>query len=95
MTNENDTAQSYPRERRAEASDGYSGGERRKLSYGVLFNCHGSALEVEEWLEDHCQGDHSLVLDGMDDEMTTTRLRIMFELETDKAGFISNFVKRK
>ena len=95
MSDQNDPAQFYPRERRAETSDGYSGDERRKLRYGVLYSCHGAAIEVEEWLEEHCQGDHSLVLDDMDDDMRATKLRIMFELETDKAVFIRDFVKRR
>jgi len=94
MSDENDPAKSYPRERRAETSDGFSGGERRKMSYGVLYSCNGSAIAVKEWLEGHCQGDHSMVLDDLDEDLRTTKLRIMFELETDKAVFISDFVKR-
>jgi len=63
-------------------------GARRKLTCGVLYTTSGAVTEIEDWLEDNCQGDFSLGIEDMDDELIKKSLKILFELETDKQRFI-------
>jgi hypothetical protein len=65
--------------------------ERRRLKYGVLFKTVRSIELIDDWLEKYCQGDWHIVLDDLEDDLTTKRLRIMFELEDDKNLFSSKF----
>lgn len=80
--------------RRSEEGGSYDGPDRRRMTCGILYSCYGAIGEVEDWLDDHCQGDFDLVLEGMDEDLIRKSLKIMFELESDKATFISQFAKK-
>ena len=43
--------------------------------------------EVEDWLEDHCDGNWSLMLEDLDERLERTTFRVIFELESDKQNF--------
>jgi len=91
MSDDDNTIQS---DRRSDSADTYAGKERRKLTCGVLYNCYGAIGEVEDWLDDYCEGDFNLVIEGMDDDLVKKSLKIMFELETDKSRFIEDYAKK-
>jgi len=78
-------------DRRNESSailqDRRHGGERRKLIYGVEFTTGGPLESVEEWLDENCRGEWSVVLVGMDDDLVRKTIRIMFENKSDKEVF--------
>ncbi len=81
-------------DRRSDDESTYDGPDRRRMTCGILYSCYGTIGEVEDWLEDHCQGDFDLMLEGMDEDLVRKSLKIMFELEADKATFISQFAKQ-
>ena len=81
-------------ERRLIGDGTYEGEDRRIMSYGVLYTCYGAIGEVEDWLDDHCEGDYHLVIEGMDDDLIRKSLKIMFDLEADKTVFINDFAKK-
>lgn len=66
---------------------------RRKMTYGIVYKTAGGMTQIEDWMDDQCQGDWSLVLADMDDDLVKKTFRVMFELETDKTNFIENFIK--
>jgi len=66
--------------------------DRRGMAYGVLLSTARSVASIEDWLEPNCEGDWTIVLDEIDDDnFGKKRLRIMFELESDKQKFITGF----
>ncbi len=65
-----------------------------RLSFGVLFSTVGAVADVEDWLDDYCAGEWSLMVEGMDDSLVKKSLRIMFETETDKHRFIEEYARR-
>jgi len=67
-------------------------GLARKLTCGILFSTPGAVAEVEDWLDDHCKGDWSLNIEGMDDDLVKKSLKILFELETDKQRFVTTHI---
>jgi len=84
----------YPEERRSSEAVGFDGTERRKLSFGVLYTCFGAMSEVEDWLDENCQGQHRLIIDTIDEDLVKKTLRIMFEFESDKTVFVSDYAKK-
>ena len=80
-------------EERRETPERREGDDRRAMSFGIIYKTAGGMTLIEDWLDDHCQGDWSLVLTGMDDELIQKSFRVMFESETDKTDFIENFIK--
>jgi len=65
---------------------------RREMRYGVLLSTVRTVASIEEWLEPRCQGDWMIILDEIDaDDLLKKRLRILFELESDKQAFIAGF----
>ncbi len=80
-------------DRRTDAGDSYKGNERRKMKHGVLYTCYGAIAEVEDWLDDQCEGDFHLVIEEIDDDLVRKSLKIMFEKETDKSVFVEQFAK--
>lgn len=66
---------------------------RRKMTYGIIYKTAGGMTQIEDWMDGQCQGDWSLVLADMDDDLVKKTFRVMFELETDKTNFIENFIK--
>jgi hypothetical protein len=71
-------------------ADGLPG--RREMRYGVLLSTARTVASIEAWLEPKCQGDWTIILDEIDeDNLLKKRLRILFELESDKLAFIAGF----
>ncbi len=89
-----DSETTHQTERRGGGDESYDGNERRKLTCGVLYTCYGAIGEVEDWLDDHCEGDVHLVIEGMDDDLVRKSLKIMFELQSDKTKFIDLYAKK-
>lgn len=89
------------RERRSDA-DGWDADERREfierrqaerrvLRYGVMFSTERQISVIEDWLDHRCHGEWSIVLDGLDETLRKKRIRIHFELESDKDTFVLDF----
>ena len=86
-------------ERRAggEPSDGEDQRERsdrrdadhRVLRYGLLYTMSRPIAEVEDWLETHCGGVWSVMLEDLDDGLERKTIRVLFEIESDKQKFMS------
>ncbi|MBE0532405.1 MAG: hypothetical protein IH626_16380 [Rhodospirillales bacterium] len=71
-------------------ADGFP--RRREMRYGVLLSTARTVASIEAWLEPKCQGDWTIILDEIDeDNLLKKRLRILFELESDKLAFIAGF----
>ena len=45
--------------------------------------------EVEDWLETHCGGVWSVMLEDLDDGLERKTIRVLFEIESDKQKFMS------
>lgn len=69
------------------------GSGRPTLSFGVLYSTEGAVADVEDWLDDNCDGDWSLTVEGMDESLVKKSLRIMFAQESDKVRFINDFAR--
>ncbi len=62
------------------------------MRYGVLLPTARTVASIEAWLEPWCQGDWTIILDEIDDDnFLKKRLRILFELESDKQAIIAGF----
>ncbi len=62
--------------------------DRRDIVHAVICKTSGSLTTIEDWLEDHCEGEWNLILDALDDDLTQKSIRVMFELAGDKEKFI-------
>ncbi len=69
-------------------------GERRKLVYNARYGTHGSLVPVEKWLDDHCGGAWSMVLDHVSADLKHKVVLIMFERNNDREQFVTVFKKR-
>lgn len=72
---------------RREASD------RRGMRFGVIYKTVGSMTEIEDWLDDTCDGEWNLILQDMDDQLIQKTLRVMFEFEEDKKKFVELYAR--
>ena len=61
--------------------DGRRHGERRVLRYGLVYTMSGPVAQVEDWLEDHCNGSWSIVLEDLDEMLERKTFRVLFEVE--------------
>jgi len=62
------------------------------MRYGVLLSTARTVASIEAWLESRCEGEWTIILDELDeDNFMKKRLRILFELESDKRAFIAGF----
>ena len=50
--------------------------------------------EVEDWLENHCGGAWSMMLEDLDEGLEHKTIRVLFEIESDKQKFI-NMIQRE
>lgn len=62
--------------------------DRREITHAVICKTSGSLTTIEDWLDDHCEGEWNLILDALDDDLTRKSIRVMFELAGDKEKFI-------
>ena len=66
---------------------------RVRLAFPLLFSTQAAVSEVETWLDDYCEGQWNLIVEGMDDELIKKSLKITFELEADKRRFIDDYAR--
>lgn len=67
-----------------------------EFHFGIAFKTHRSIVEVEDWLEQNCEGDWDVALRGMDDSdpaQIKKLVEVYFELEADKLAFRQGFGK--
>lgn len=69
--------------------------DRRKLSHGVAMTTSGSISRVSDWLAEYCEGQFSVGLNDIDEQLRKKKIHVMFELETDKTKFVQNFSSRR
>lgn len=67
--------------------------DRRGMRFGVIYKTVGSMTEIEDWLDDTCDGEWNLILQDMDDQLVQKTLRVMFELEEDKKKFVELYAR--
>ena len=66
---------------------------RVRLAFALLFSTQSAVSEVEAWLDEYCEGQWNLTVEGMDDELIKKSLKITFELEADKRRFIDDYAR--
>ena len=64
-----------------------------RLAFGVLFSTENAVSDVEDWLEEYCEGQWNLIIEGMDDDLIKKSLKITFEFEADKLLFIDGYAR--
>jgi hypothetical protein len=57
------------------------------LRYGLIYSTNGSISEIEEWLEEFCVRKFQVSLEDMDADLSTKRVRVLFENESDEINF--------
>lgn len=67
--------------------------ERRVLRFGILYTMSRPMAEVEDWLENHCDGGWSVMLEDLDERLERKTIRVLFEDESDKRKF-KNMVQK-
>jgi len=67
--------------------------ERRSITYAITCKTSGSLAEMEDWLEEHCEGEWKIILEGMDDDLVKKNLRVMFEYEEEREKFFRQYIK--
>ena len=67
--------------------------ERRSITYDLTCATSGSLAEMEDWLDDHCEGQWNVVLEGLDDDLVKKKLRVMFEFEEERENFFRKYIK--
>jgi hypothetical protein len=84
-----------PEDRRMEPQrDRRQSTDRRGWPFGLILRTTESYRVIEEWLEDNCGGEYGFGLEDIDENLAQKSFKVMFELETDKNTFVSNFSKR-
>ena len=68
---------------------------RRRTVYGVEYVTADSLSNLENWLDNNCQGKWSLGLEGMDELRVKKTVKILFEEESDKLRFIATFSRHR
>ena len=71
--------------------DRRKGADRRGMRFGVLFKTTRSIEDIEDWLEDNCESLWSVTLEGIDEDLSSKTLRILFMDEADKIAFSRGF----
>jgi len=89
----NDDLSKYPHERRASderRDEARDSGDRRQMVHGVRLTFSGTIQSVEDWLDDNCEGDCSVVIAGMSEDLLRKTVEVMFESNTDRDKFKAN-----
>ncbi|MBF0247701.1 MAG: hypothetical protein HQL36_06455 [Alphaproteobacteria bacterium] len=68
--------------------------ERRKTQYVVTFSTTKKVLPIEDWLEQNCSGSWELRLVGMEDDLQTKIIQVMFQRLGDHDLFVDLFATR-
>ena len=86
----NEDLSTFPHDRRAQDDrrDGArEGSERRRLLHGVRLKFSGAMANIEDWLDVHCDGECSLVIVEISDDLTRKTVEVMFENSEDREKF--------
>lgn len=79
---------------RRDGTDRRTGGERRHQIHAIEYTTTGSVTRLEEWLDANCKATWTIVLVDIDDAFSRKKVRIMFESEEDKQGFVASLKKK-
>ena len=63
------------------------GADRRGMRFGVLFRTTRSIDDIEDWLEGNCGDSWSISLEGIEEDLSSKTLRVLFMSEADKIAF--------
>jgi hypothetical protein len=77
----------------AEVPERLSGDIRRGISFDIKCKTAGSIGAIEDWLDDHCEGQWNVVLEDMDAALVNKNLRVMFEYEDERKKFFLLYIK--
>ncbi len=69
--------------------------KRRSITYDLTCVTSGSLAEMEDWLDDHCEGKWNVILEGLDDDLVKKNLRVMFEYAEEREKFFRLYIKRE
>ena len=67
--------------------------DRRGITYDLTCVTSGSLAEMEDWLEDHCEGQWNVILEGLDKDLVKKKLKVMFEYEQEREKFFKQYIK--
>ncbi|NQV84042.1 MAG: hypothetical protein HQ494_09505 [Rhodospirillales bacterium] len=81
-------------------SDGFSSipeyrdpDDRREILFSVICFTSGSIDTIEDWLDDNCEDEWRVVLQGVGEDLTRKKLNVMFKAKVDRAKFDNYFHK--
>lgn len=69
--------------------------KRRGITFDLTCSTSGSLAEMEDWLDDNCEGQWNVILEGLDDDLVKKKLKVMFELEDEREKFFRKYIKRE
>lgn len=67
--------------------------KRRSITYDLTCSTSGSITEIEDWLDDHCEGKWKVILEDIDDDLVKKNLRVMFEYAEEREKFFRLYIK--
>jgi len=67
--------------------------DRRKKIFGISCKTKGSVSNIEDWLDENCEQEWSVVLEDIDDAMVEKSIRIMFKSDSDRELFFTHYIK--
>ncbi len=65
-----------------------------KFKFGLMYETEEGVREIEEWLDLHMQGDWSLNVEGISDDLRKKNFKVLFEHEHDKDLFKRHVTRR-
>ena len=80
-------------EEKRQEPDRRSPSDRREIACEITCKTSGSLTVIEDWMDDHCEGEWNLVLDALDEGLAQKSIRAMFELASDREKFIQVYGK--
>ena len=80
------------REKRA-AGERRGPSDRKNILYVMTYATNGSIASIEDWLEENCEGEWRVVLQGLGEDLVRKSLRIMFKNKSDRALFHAHCAK--
>jgi len=67
--------------------------DRRKKIFCISSKTKGSVSNIEDWLDENCEQEWSVVLEDIDDALLQKSLRIMFKSNSDRELFFTRYIK--
>ena len=69
--------------------------KRRSIPYDLTCSTSGSITEIEDWLDNHCEGKWKMILEDIDDDLVKKNLRVMFEYAEEREKFFRLYIKEE